>query len=100
MWDFETEPEFQVLLDWTADFVRDEVTPLDMLLEDPLDLSDPVRQELVPPLQRQVKERGLWACHLDPDLGGPGYGQLKLALLNEILGRSRCAPAVFGSQAP
>ena len=26
----------------------------------------------------QVKERGLWACHLGPDLGGLGYGQLKL----------------------
>ena len=33
-------------------------------------------------------------------LGGPGYGQVKLALLNEILGRSECAPIVFGSQAP
>ncbi len=28
------------------------------------------------------------------------YGQVKLALLNEILGRSECAPIVFGSQAP
>ncbi len=32
--------------------------------------------------------------------GGPDYGQVKLALLNEILGRSECAPIVFGSQAP
>lgn len=38
--------------------------------------------------------------HLGPHLGGPGYGQVKLALLNEILGRSECAPIVFGSQAP
>jgi alkylation response protein AidB-like acyl-CoA dehydrogenase len=47
-----------------------------------------------------VKDRGLWATHLGPQLGGPGYGQVKLALLNEILGRSECAPIVFGSQAP
>jgi acyl-CoA dehydrogenase len=47
-----------------------------------------------------VKERGLWACHLGPDLGGPGYGQLKLGLMNEILGRSSWAPSVFGCQAP
>ena len=33
-------------------------------------------------------------------LGGPGYGQVKLGLLNEILGRSVCAPIVFGCQAP
>jgi acyl-CoA dehydrogenase len=47
-----------------------------------------------------VQERGLWACHLGPDLGGLGYGQVKLALLNEILGRSRFGPMVFGCQAP
>ena len=51
-------------------------------------MTDPVRQELIPPLQEKVKERGLWACHLGPELGGPGYGQVKLALLNEILGRA------------
>ena len=33
-------------------------------------------------------------------LGGLGFGQLKLALLNEVLGRSLWAPTVFGSQAP
>ena len=47
-----------------------------------------------------MKERGLWACHLGPELGGHGFGQLKLALMNEILGRSRFAPIVFGCQAP
>ncbi len=52
------------------------------------------------PLQEQVKARDLWACHLGPELGGKGYGQLKLALMNEILGRSSWAPSVFGCQAP
>ena len=47
-----------------------------------------------------MRERGLWACHLGPNLGGPGYGQVKLALLNEILGRTHCGPIVFGCQAP
>jgi acyl-CoA dehydrogenase len=47
-----------------------------------------------------VQKRGLWACHLGPELGGKGYGQLKLALMNEILGRSRFASIVFGCQAP
>ena len=37
---------------------------------------------------------------LDKELGGPGFGQLKLALLNEILGRYRSAPVVFGTAAP
>ena len=47
-----------------------------------------------------MKDRGLWACHLDPELGGQGYGQVKLALMHEILGRCRVAPNVFGNQAP
>ena len=104
MWDFETDPEYQSQLDWAAEFVRDEVEPLEHVIGHPLDLTDPVRQELVPPLQDEVRAHGLWACHLGPELGGPGYGQVKLALLNEILGRtgpgSSLGPVVFGCQAP
>ena len=33
---------------------------------------------MIRPLQEQVKAQDLWACHLGPDLGGKGYGQLKL----------------------
>lgn len=99
-WDFETEPEFQAQLDWIDSFVRDEVEPIDHLIAHGYDMADPVRQRLIPPLQRQVQERGLWACHLGPNLGGPGFGQLKLALMNEILGRSHWGPIVFGCHAP
>ena len=99
-WDFETEPEFQRELDWMDQFVREQVEPLDMLLGDVYDVTEPRARKILPPLKDQVKERGLWACHLGPDLGGPGFGQLKLALMNEILGRSRFAPLVFGCQAP
>src|SRR5690606_16489706 len=64
------------------------------------DIHDPRFTKLVRPLQQIVKERQLWACHLGPELGGPGFGQVKLALMNEILGRSHFAPVVFGCQAP
>ena len=99
-WDFETDPEYQAELDWVDDFVRTEVEPVDQVIEHAWDMDDPVRQALIPPLQEHVRERGLWASHLGPHLGGPGYGQVKLALLNEILGRSHSAPIVFGCQAP
>src|SRR2546423_2291595 len=99
-WDFETDPSFQSELDWVDAFVRDEVEPLDFVLGDPYDKSDERAMAVVRPLQQKVKDRGLWAAHLGPDVGGQGYGQLKLALLNEILGRSRWAPSVFGCQAP
>eukprot|EP00928_Gymnodinium_smaydae_P065286 TRINITY_DN48452_c0_g1_i1.p1 TRINITY_DN48452_c0_g1~~TRINITY_DN48452_c0_g1_i1.p1 ORF type:complete len:503 (-),score=80.76 TRINITY_DN48452_c0_g1_i1:8-1393(-) len=97
---FGVEPEFIAKLKWMDAFVRDEVEPLDLLDFSPYDTSHPVRQALFPPLQEKVREQGLWACHLGPDLGGPGYGQLKLALMNMILGRSKCASKVFGTAAP
>src|SRR5580692_4101732 len=100
-WDFETEPEFQKELDWIEKFVREEVEPLEFVLDcHPYDVRDPKRNALVRPLQADVKKRKLWACHLGPELGGSGYGQVKLSLMNEILGRSRWGPIIFGCQAP
>ena len=99
-WDFETDPEYQEMLDWADQFVRDEVEPLDLVLGNPYDKSNPRVIELIKPLQQMARDHGLWACHLGPELGGPGYGQVKLALLNEILGRSYWAPTIFGCQAP
>src|SRR5262245_39404657 len=100
-WDFSTEPEFQRELDWMTGFVREHVEPLDLVFdgEDVYPKNGKARR-VIRPLQQQVKERGLWACHLGPELGGLGFGQLKLALINEILGRSAWAPLVFGCQAP
>jgi len=99
-WDFETDPEFAEKLTWMDGFVRDAVEPLSFLGIHPSDVSNPRRNALVRPLQDEVKKRGLWACHLGPELGGPGYGQVKLGLMNEILGRAGFAPTVFGCQAP
>ncbi len=99
-WDFETDTEYQGVLDWTDDFVKKKVEPLDMVLGPTKEYHDPDFIRQIRPLQKEVKDRGLWACHLGPELGGLGFGQLKLALLNEILGRSRFAPVVFGCQAP
>src|SRR5260370_12436787 len=73
-WDFSTEPEFQPP---TAEV-----------------------RKVIDPLKQQVRDQRLWACHLGPELGGQGYGQVKLALLNEILGRASWAPVIFGPQAP
>jgi acyl-CoA dehydrogenase len=100
MWEFETDDAYQEDLDWAAAFVRDEIEPLQYVVDNPLDLNDPVRNALIRPLQDKVRERGLWATHLGPDLGGKGHGQVKLALLNEILGGVPLAPIIFGCQAP
>jgi len=94
-WDFSTDPQTQAELDWMRDFVRDEIFPLETL-----DLDWRQYRRLIEPLQEQVKERGLWAAHLPAEMGGQGYGQVKLALMHEILGASELAPPVFGNQAP
>ncbi|GAA2881192.1 acyl-CoA dehydrogenase family protein [Pseudonocardia halophobica] len=80
--------------------MRERVQPLDHLLGSQWNIHDPEFVRLVRPLQQEVKDRGLWACHLGPELGGRGYGQLKLALMNEKFGMSRFGPIVFGAQAP
>ncbi len=99
-WDFSTEPEFQKKLDWVAEFCRNEIEPLDLIFPHAVRSRDPKVKALVKPLQDQVKAQGLWALFLDKELGGPGYGQLKLGLLNEILGRYGSAPQIFGAGAP
>src|SRR5215470_17647630 len=100
-WDFETDPEYQAKLDWADAFVREEVEPLDYVFPHmqfvPM---TPEMRRIIDPLKDQVRRQGLWATHLGPELGGQGYGQLKLCLLNEILGRSSWAPVIFGCQAP
>lgn len=94
-WDFSTEPEFEEELAWMRQFVRDEIIPLETL-----ELSDAQFTAAIAPLQQQVKERGLWAAHLPPELGGGGFGQVKLGLMHEILGQCAFAPVVFGNNAP
>ncbi|PEQ10611.1 acyl-CoA dehydrogenase [Novosphingobium sp. PC22D] len=103
MIDFSVDPEFQAKLDWMETFVREECETMDLLFPEQGAQFDPDYAEAkrhLKPLQDQVKARGLWACHLGPHLGGPGYGQIKLALMNEIIGRSNWAPVIFGCAAP
>jgi acyl-CoA dehydrogenase len=96
-WEFSTDPEFQEQLDWMRSFVDQEIEPLELFYDD---MTDATWKAATAPLKDEVKRRGLWACHLDPELGGQGFGQVKLALMHEILGRCRTAPNVFGNQAP
>src|SRR6266852_535469 len=94
-WDFSTEPEFEKKLEWMRAFVREEVYPLEVLDTDEARFMRAIR-----PLQAEVKKQKLWATHLPPDLGGQGYGQVKLGLMHEIEGATVWAPIIFGNQAP
>ena len=94
-WDFETEPEFEQKLEWMREFVLDEIIPL----ED-LDAPEETFEKIMAPLKKEVRRQGLWAVHLPPELGGGGFGQVKLGLMHEILGQTPRAPVVFGNNAP
>jgi acyl-CoA dehydrogenase len=100
-WDFSTEPEFEAELAWMRTFVKEEVAPLDLVFPH-LDhrVPPPWLKKVVDPLKQEVKARGLWACHLGPDLGGKGFGQVKLSLMNEILAPYQWGPTIFGVQGP
>ena len=97
-WDFETEPEQEERLRWMREFMREEVFPLEVLQEE---LDEATFFTHLRKLQDRVKEAGLWAAHLPPELGGQGKGQIELALMHEVIGSSIWwGPIVFGSQAP
>jgi len=96
-WDFCNDPAFEPELEWTRRLVREEIEPLDLVKQQ---MSRANYQLAAAPLKQAVKDRGLWAGHLDKELGGQGLGQVKLALLHEILGRTPSAPEIFGNQAP
>ena len=93
-WDFSTEPEFEEKLEWMRGFVRDEIIPLETL-----DLDAAAFARATRPLKDEVRARGLWAAHLPPELGGGGFGQVRLGLMHEILGQCGYAPAIFGNVA-
>jgi acyl-CoA dehydrogenase len=96
-WDFSTDPEFEDRLAWMREFVREEIWPIETIADE---IGQAELDRINAPLQQQVIERGLWAAHLPPELGGQGFGQVKLGLMNEVLGTSIHAPPVFGCQAP
>ena len=96
-WDFSTEPEFEQQLEWMRAFVREEIWPIEAVQDE---LGKAELERIYEPLQERVRQRGLWAAHLPPELGGQGFGQVKLGLMNEILGTSIYAPNAFGCQAP
>ena len=99
--DFEPSSEQQMLIDQVRRFVREEIIPLETLAEE---WRTPEGRQaftrITDPMKEEVKRQGLWAAHLPPDMGGKGFGQVKLGLMHEILGQCIYAPSIFGNNAP
>jgi acyl-CoA dehydrogenase len=74
-WDFSTDPEYAAQLEWADAFVREQLWPIETLfLAGELDMEGLDRA--IEPLKDEVRANGLWATHLDPELGGQGHGQV------------------------
>ena len=100
-WDFSTDPEFQEKLDWVEQFCKEKVEPLDYVFPYAVRSPDPTVKALRPRASSsRSRTRACGRIFLDEELGGPGFGQLKLGLLNEIIGRYGSAPQMFGAAAP
>jgi acyl-CoA dehydrogenase len=93
--DFAVEPDFAEKLRWMKEFVESEAYPLETLEWTPESWVAATR-----PLKQQVRDRGLWAAHLPPELGGMGLGLVHLGLMYEVIGRSGHAAEIFGNPAP
>src|SRR3954453_16631270 len=98
-WDFSTDPDVQARLDWADRFVAEEIEPVEALLYDVVDVGRPEGSiaALFEQWRQEVKDRQLYAAHLPREQGGQGFGEVNLALLNEVIGRSFWAPYVFAT---
>ena len=93
-WDFSTEPDFAQKLEWMRTIVREQIWPLETLIDD---LGG--RPDTGDRADRQAgRAQGLWAAHLDPELGGQErqVGRQR----HQVLGTSPIAPLAFGNAAP
>src|SRR3954470_19606230 len=77
-------------------FMAERVLPNEQAIEK----QDAAGEQLLAQLQDEVRELGLWAPHVPPEVGGSGTGFLDYAYLNEHIGRSAFGQLVFGCQAP
>ena len=96
MIDVSIPPELEAVRRSTAAFMEEFVYPN----EDKLVEEEGLPADLEAELQRRVKALGLWAPNLPSEWGGMGIGYIGQALMNEIVGRSVCAPRLFGNAAP
>src|SRR3982751_2492561 len=83
-------------LEQVSAFMAERVLPNERTLE----RQEAAGEQLLAQLQDEVRELGLWAPHVPPEVGGSGTGFLDYAYLNEHIGRSAFGQLVFGCQAP
>ena len=94
MIDFTIPPDLEDIRRRVADFVRDEVLPVEEKAE------EEHLQEVLEPLRKRARDAGLWTPHLPPEWGGLGVGPLGMALVSQECGASYLASLAINAMAP
>jgi acyl-CoA dehydrogenase len=92
--DFTIPPDLDEVRRRVADFVRDEVLPVEEKAE------EENIEEVLEPLRKRAREAGLWTPHLPPEWGGLGLGPLGMALVSQECGVSYLASLALNAMAP
>ncbi len=95
--DFTIPPELDSLRRRVAEFVRDEVLPVETGEDEFVNLDEyPVLKKL----REKARAAGLWTPHLPREFGGLAAGPLGMALVSQELGVSPLAPLALNCSAP
>jgi acyl-CoA dehydrogenase len=97
--DFTLTRELDALRIQIADFVADEILPLE---SDPAayDPHQNIRLDLLADLRAKAQAAGLWCLQVPTGEGGRGLSRVGMAVCYEAMSRSIFGPAVFNSAAP
>jgi acyl-CoA dehydrogenase len=92
--DFSIPPELDGLRRRVADFVRDEVLPVES------DITEGDFDQILEGLRKKARDAGLWTPHLPEEWGGLGAGPLGMALISQECGVSGLASLALNAMAP
>src|SRR5919201_5381206 len=94
MIDFEIPAELEDVRRQVAEFVRDEVLPVER------ETSEETFDSTVAELRKKARHAGLWTPHLPAEWGGMGLRALGMALVSQELGASALASYALNVMAP
>ena len=97
--DFEISARIEAYRARIADFVANEVLPLETD-RNSYDAHENIALPVLESLRAKAKAAGMWCLQLKPETGGQGLGKVGMAVCYEEMNRSIFGPAVFNSAAP
>jgi len=97
--DFRVPPEIEDYRARIAQFVQDEILPVEENRAS-WDAHGNIALDWLAPLREKARAQGLWCLQLKPETGGQGLSKVGLAVCYEEMNRSIFGPVVFNSAAP